>query len=290
MNLWEKVKRAIENNLIRLSILAMLSSCAWVATGGGEGAYFSEEFEGKELKLVEWAGDHEKKIEAHDLSSNVFHSGKQSEHIRIVYGNKGARYDYWRIKDLQPITLTPGMMLEISAWVKADRPMDIRVSWAVKGGKKSGVITGGRYSGNGAWEEIRLGNIEEQAFSQAEAAQVDVSQGLAMTVIGFNLYGFSEKQNIDLYVDEIRIYTRIPLEIEGINREKSRIARMLSADGTKKYAEDFEELYEQLDDAKKILAETPDGATERVAAQKLLKDIFGRYKRMKMRLALAVLE
>jgi len=241
------------------------------------------------LKLVEWTGDHEKKVAAHDLSSNVFHSGKQSEHISIVYGNKGARYDYWRIKGLQPITLTPGMMLEVSAWVKADSPMDIRVAWAVKDGKKSGVITGGRYNGIGIWEKIRLGDIEEQAFSQSEAAHVDVSQGLVITVIGFNLYGVGKKQDIDLYVDEVKIYTRIPLEIDGINREKTRVARMLSSEAGKKHAGDFERLYEELDDAKKKLAKTTDGSAEQIAAQKLLKDIFNRYKRMKMRLVMEVL-
>ena len=267
-----------------------LGAFVWkTATELGDGLFIHNEFEGECTSLCSVAGGppESKTVEVHEMSKEVFHLGKRSEHLRITYKAEHTSYDYWEAGSCN-VLLTPGAMVEVSAWIRGNRPVQLVLAYRFRGiAGWGGCLRGGCYRGTGEWEEVKVSNVEQMVSPDkfgpqfpARASGYDGTQVAELYSIQLDVR--SNRGVVDFYIDDLRVYTKLPTELGGVMEDIEKLNKHTElADNST-----FTEMRTIIEDLKMGLA-SPYPA-KRIETQTNAATIFETYRDLRRDLVLLV--
>jgi len=162
-----------------------------------------EDFETIELRLSKWVSNTNSRVKSHYIAKKTAYKGNCSEFLDISYKEKG--YDFW-VKAVKIPLDEVNFDLGIRVFLKDNLVSHyiLRANVVYPKQEKSGICGGGvSYSKNNGWEEVRLGNLSENAQGIAERPERQwETKGMFIDKIIINPSGVSSK----LYIDSIELY------------------------------------------------------------------------------------
>jgi hypothetical protein len=199
--------KPIRNLVLSATVLAML---AWSAAAQAQGVW-REDFEGPEPSWRDAGGDGTYKLDSHARVQTQAHSGRSSEQIRVAGSNGSFVYISHEISHARTIA-----ELQVSVWVKADRPGLQILARAVLPRSKdprtgrpiTTLLAGSGYTQAGSWQQLRLENVpqllerQQRALRVQYGPQVDAREAYLDRVV-LNVYGGPGVTNV--WIDDLEI-------------------------------------------------------------------------------------